>query len=107
MEADERLFDVEANVTPSAAPAPPGAYVSKAVRRLSFSSEGGGGGREPKKLKMSSSGTGKEVRKISKKPVTKTKKACLVFPVSRVHNRLKDRCAYRVKNDFQDLCVEK
>lgn len=88
--------DVKADERPSAAfTADPGAAaVAKAVRRLSFSS---GGGNEPKKLKTSS-GRAKELRKTAKKkPVSKTKKAGLVFPVSRVHNRLKkDRYANRV-----------
>jgi len=80
----------------SMAAADPGAVaVAKAVRRLSFSS---GGGNEPKKLKTSS-GRAKELRKTpKKKPVSKTKKAGLVFPVSRVYNRLKkDRYANRVR----------
>ena len=69
-----------------------------AVRRLSFSN--GGGGNEPKELKTSSGGAkeqGKMLKK-KKKQVSKTKKAGLVFPVSRVHNRLKeDRFATRVR----------
>ena len=101
VELDERPSDVEADVTPSAAAARPGANIavaSKAVRRLSFSSAGGGGN-EPKKLKMSSSGKAKDERKVPKKnPVSKTKKAGLVLSVSRVHNRLKEnRYANRVR----------
>ena len=101
VELDERPSDVEADVTPSAAATRPGAniaVVSKAVRRLSFCSGGGGGGNEPKKLKMSSSGKAKEQRKVPNKPISKTKKAGLVFSVSRVHNRLKEnRYANRVR----------
>ena len=100
VELGERPSDVEADVTPSAAAARPGANIavaSKAVRRLSFSSAGGGN--EPKKLKMSSSGKAKDERKVPKKnPVSKTKKAGLVLSVSRVHNRLKEnRYANRVR----------
>merc|ERR1719341_2891171 len=100
VELDERPAAVEADVTPSAAAARPGANIAvanKAVRRLSFSSAGGGN--EPKKLKMSSSGKAKEERKVPKKnPVSKTKKAGLVLSVSRVHNRLKEnRYANRVR----------
>ena len=86
----EDVHDVDAEERPAAV------VVAKAVRRLSFSS--GGGGNEPKKLKTSG-GTGKEQGKMQKKkPVSKTKKAGLVFPVSRVHNRLKkDRYATRVR----------
>ena len=86
----EDVHDVDAEERPAAV------VVAKAVRRLSFSS--GGGGNEPKKLKTSG-GTGKEQGKmLKKKPVSKTKKAGLVFPVSRVHNRLKkDRYATRVR----------
>ena len=103
VELDERPADVEADVTPSAAAARPGANIAvanKAVRRLSFSSAGGGGGgNEPKKMKMSSSGKAKDERKVPKKnPVSKTKKAGLVLSVSRVHNRLKEnRYANRVR----------
>ena len=103
VELDERPTAVEADVTPSAAAARPGANIAvanKAVRRLSFSSAGGGGGgNEPKKLKMSSSGKAKDERKVPKKnPVSKTKKAGLVLSVSRVHNRLKEnRYANRVR----------
>merc|ERR1719500_2325707 len=103
VELDERPADVEADVTPSAAAARPGANIavaSKAVRRLSFSSAGGGGGgNEPKKMKMSSSGKAKDERKVPKKnPVSKTKKSGLVLSVSRVHNRLKEnRYANRVR----------
>ena len=101
VELDERPADDEADVTPSAAAARPRANIavaSKAVRRLSFSSAGGGGN-EPKKLKMSSSGKAKDERKVPKKnPVSKTKKAGLVLSVSRVHNRLKEnRYANRVR----------
>ena len=69
-----------------------GAVAKKAVRRLSFSNGGG----EPKKLKTSS-GTAKEQRRMSgkpigekNKPVSKTTKAGLVFSISRVHKRLRE-----------------
>ena len=66
---------------------------------MSFSSSTGGGN-EPKKLKTSAGGRAKEQRKVLKKknPVSKTRKAGLVFPVSRVLNRLKEnRYANRVR----------
>ena len=93
--ADFLLEDVEEeDVVTNALKEVPGAVAKKAVRRLSFSSSGGN---RPKKLKTSS-GTAKEQRKVSKKRVSMTKKAGLVFSVSRVHNRLKeDRYASRVR----------
>ena len=93
--ADFLLEDVEeedmvANVVEELAGA--GAVAKKAVRRLSFSN----GGSEPKKLKISS-GTAKEQRRMSgkpigekNKPVSKTTKAGLVFSISRVHKRLRE-----------------
>ena len=92
----ESAHDVEADERSAAV------VVAKVVRRLSFSN--GGGGNEPKKLKMNS-GTAKEQgMMLKKKPVSKTKKAGLVFPVSRVHNRLKnDRYASRVRFHFSKV----
>ena len=68
----------------------------KAVRRLSFSNSPEEN--EPKKLKASLGTANRERKMLKKKPVSKTRKASLVFPVSRVHNRLKeDRYAPRVR----------
>ena len=68
----------------------------KAVRRLSFSNSPEAN--EPKKLKTSIGTANGDRKLLKKKPVSKTRKASLVFPVSRVHNRLKeDRYATRVR----------
>ena len=69
---------------------------AKVVRRLSFSSSSGE--KDAKKLKTSS-GSAKENKKATRKPPkSKSKKAGLVFSVSRAHNRLKqDRYATRVR----------
>ena len=80
----EEVSDVEAEERP------------KAVRRLSFSNSPEAN--EPKKLKTSIGTANGERKMLKKKPVSKTRKASLVFPVSRVHNRLKeDRYATRVR----------
>ena len=72
----------------------PAAAKAKVVRRLSFSSSSGE--KDAKKLKISSS-SARENRKATRKPPkSKSKKAGLVFSVSRAHNRLKqDRYATR------------
>ena len=69
---------------------------AKVVRRLSFSSSSGEN--DAKKLKTSS-GSARENKKATRKPPkSKSKKAGLVFSVSRAHNRLKqDRYATRVR----------
>ena len=74
----------------------PAASKAKVVRRLSFSSSSGEN--ETKKLKTSS-GSAKENKKATRiPPKSKSKKAGLVFSVSRAHNRLKqDRYATRVR----------
>ena len=74
----------------------PAAAKAKVVRRLSFSSSSGEN--DAKKLKTSS-GSARENKKATRKPPkSKSKKAGLVFSVSRAHNRLKqDRYATRVR----------
>merc|ERR1719494_1244128 len=74
----------------------PAAARAKVVRRLSFSSSSGEN--DAKKLKTSS-GSARENKKATRKPPkSKSKKAGLVFSVSRAHNRLKqDRYATRVR----------
>ena len=65
----------------------PAAAKAKVVRRLSFSSSRGEN--DAKKLKISS-GSARENKKTTRKPPkSKSKKAGLVFSVSRAHNRLK------------------
>ena len=69
---------------------------AKVVRRLSFSSSSGE--KDAKKLKTSG-GSARENKKATRKPPkSKSKKAGLVFSVSRAHNRLKqDRYGTRVR----------
>ena len=77
---------------------------AKVVRRLSFSSSSGE--KDAKKLKTSS-GSARENKKATRKPPkSKSKKAGLVFSVSRAHNRLKqDRYATRVRTlQFLGTC---
>ena len=77
---------------------------AKVVRRLSFSSSNGEN--VAKKLKTSSE-SGRENKKATRKPPkSKSKKAGLVFSVSRAHNRLKqDRYATRVRTlQFLGTC---
>ena len=74
----------------------PAAAKAKVVRRLSFSSSSGE--KDAKKLKISSSSARENKKATRKLPKSKTKKAGLVFSVSRAHNRLKqDRYATRVR----------
>ena len=69
---------------------------AKVVRRLSFSSSSGE--KDAKKLKISSSSARENKKATRKPPKSKSKKAGLVFSVSRAHNRLKqDRYATRVR----------
>ena len=69
---------------------------AKVVRRLSFSSSSGE--KDAKKLKTSSSSARENKKATRKPPTSKSKKAGLVFSVSRAHNRLKqDRYATRVR----------
>ena len=82
----------------------PAAAKAKVVRRLSFSSSSGEN--DAKKLKTSS-GSARENKKATRKPPkSKSKKAGLVFSVSRAHNRLKqDRYATRVRTlQFLGTC---
>merc|ERR1719494_368929 len=74
----------------------PAAAKAKVVRRLSFSSSSGE--KDAKKLKTSS-GFARENKKATRKPPkSKSKKAGLVFSVSRAQNRLKqDRYVTRVR----------
>ena len=77
---------------------------AKVVRRLSFSSSSRE--KDAKKLKTSS-GSAREAKKATRKPPkSKSKKAGLVFSVSRAHNRLKqDRYATRVRTlQFLGTC---
>ena len=75
----------------------PAAAKAKVVRRLSFSSSSGE--KDAKKLKISSSSARENKKATRKPPKSKSKKAGLVFSVSRAHNRLKqDRYATRVRN---------
>ena len=74
----------------------PAAAKAKVVRRLSFSSSSGE--KDAKKLKISSSSARENKKATRKPPKSKSKKAGLVFSVSRAHNRLKqDRYATRVR----------
>ena len=74
----------------------PAAVKVKVVRRLSFSSSRGE--KDAKKLKISSSSARENKKATRKPPKSKSKKAGLVFSVSRAHNRLKqDRYATRVR----------
>ena len=74
----------------------PAAAKAKVVRRLSFSSSSGE--KDAKKLKTSSSSARENKKATRKPPKSKSKKAGLVFSVSRAHNRLKqDRYATRVR----------
>ena len=69
---------------------------AKVVRRLSFSSSSGE--KDAKKLKISSSSARENKKATRKPPKSKSKKAGLVFSVSKAHNRLKqDRYATRVR----------
>ena len=77
---------------------------AKVVRRLSFSSSSGEN--DAKKLKTSGE-SGRESKKATRKPPkSKSKKAGLVFSVSRAHNRLKqDRYATGVRTlQFLGTC---
>ena len=75
----------------------PAAAKAKVVRRLSFSSSSGE--KDAKKKLKTSSGSARENKKATRKPPkNKSKKAGLVFSVSRALNRLKqDRYATRVR----------
>ena len=69
---------------------------AKVVRRLSFSSSSGE--KDAKKLKTSSGSVRENKKATRKSPKSKSKKAGLVFSVSRAHNRLKqDHYATRVR----------
>ena len=97
-EAEGSTEKEEAHQVQGGESSPPGPAASKAkvVRRLSFSSSSGE--KDAKKLKISSSSARENKKATRKPPKSKSKKAGLVFSVSRAHNRLKqDRYATRVR----------